>query len=279
MQASLLRNPALTPLTDKQLREYCPAIFTKEPHAKVSSRYGFIPTYEILEAMSDAKFVPVEVRAYARKAKHDRPFTAHMLRFRQAGALDARVVGDVVPQVVLLNSHDRSVRYQLYGGLYRLVCDNGLLVSTDDVVQPYVVRHTKGVVEEVVEEAKRIIKLHAEVFKHVNHMRKLELTERQRTAYAASALALRPERPGLIMPDDLLMPRREQDKGHDLWTTYNVVQENLIKGGVPGMTANGRSIRTAEVRSIKPDMTINAGCWSLAMQAIAKAQASSKRKK
>lgn len=271
MQATLLRNPRLDVLTEKQLKDYCPAIWAKEPRSDVSARYGFIPTYEILEAMHDAKLEPVEVRNYARKNSKDLRFTQHMVRFRQAGKLDARVVGDVVPQVVLLNSHDRSARFQLYGGLFRLVCANGLLVSENDLVAPYVVRHTKSAVEEVVGMAKQIIEHHGKIFQHVKLMRDITLTPRQRTAFAKSALELRPARPGLIAPDALLAPRRKEDEAPTLWNTFNVVQENLTKGGVPGATATGRRVQTGEIRSIEADMKLNAGVWSLAMQAIAKA--------
>lgn len=271
MQASMLLNPQLTPLTYEQLRRYCPAIFSKEPRSDVSARYGFIPTYQVLEAMDRAKFVPVEVRNYARKAKDELRFTQHMIRFREAGKVDARTVGDVVPQVVLLNSHDRTSRFQMYGGLYKLLCANGLLVATDEFVRPYIVRHTKRVVDEVVSVAQRIIGEHAKVFQYVKQMRTIELTPRQRTAFARSALALRPDRPGIIDAADLLHARRKEDEPPTLWNTLNVVQENLIKGGVAGVTATGRRVVTAEIRAIRPDMRINAGVWSLAMQAIAKA--------
>jgi hypothetical protein len=37
----------------------------------------------------------------------------------------------VRPEVVLVNSHDKSSAYQLHCGLFRLVCTNGLVVSDD----------------------------------------------------------------------------------------------------------------------------------------------------
>lgn len=35
----------------------------------------------------------------------------------------------------------------------------------------------------------------------------------------------------------LLAPRRWQDESGDLWTTYQRIQENLIKGGLNGRNA------------------------------------------
>lgn len=273
----VLRNPHLDPLGIEQLRKFSPAIFAKEAHEDVSNRYGFMPTYKVLEHMHKAGFVPVEVSNYHRRSPERFRFTKHMIRFRQAGAIAARTVGDVVPQVVLVNSHDRSSPYQLYGGLYRLICENGMLVAEGAQVQPVKLRHTIALAETVVEVSMRIIKLQKHVFEHVATMRKLVLTDKQQHAFAHAALELRPDGAGIIEPDALLVARRTQDNGADLWHVFNRVQENLMKGGLAGKTKDGRMTRTAPINAINRDIEYNAGLWKLAMDTITKASKSSKR--
>jgi hypothetical protein len=39
----------------------------------------------------------------------------------------------------------------------------------------------------------------------------------------------------------LLTPRRREDYSDDLWTVYQRVQENLMKGGLSGRTAQGKA--------------------------------------
>jgi len=216
-------------------------------------------------------FVPVEVRNSARIDPAALAFTKHMIRFRQQGKVSARTVGDVVPQIVMVNAHDRSGRFELYGGLWRLVCANGMLVSESETVAPIIVRHTSRIVDNVVANSHAIIQQHQQVFKHVDAMRKVKLTPRQQTKFASAALELRPDRPGIIAPQALLATRREADAGSDVWSVFNRVQENLIKGGVEGHTESGRRTVTAQIKSIGPDMRINRGCWELAMQCIANA--------
>lgn len=264
----VLRNARLDPISMEQLRKYSPAIFAKEPHDDVSIRYGFIPTFKVLEHMHKAGFVPVEVRNYHRKDPKDFRFTKHMLRFRQAGKLETRVVGDVVPQVVMLNSHDRSSPYSMFGGLFRLICANGMLVAVGQFVQPIKVRHTLQLAETVVEVSMQLIKQHQQVFKYIDLMRKHKLTDKQQQAFARKALALRPQREGMIDAVNLLAPRREADGGPDLWHVFNRVQENMTKGGIQGVTGNGRHVRTQEIRGINGDITLNAGMWQLAMQVL-----------
>ena len=190
----ILTNPMLAPLSVDQIRKFSPAIYANEPHESVSARYGFMPTYKVLEAMHAAGFVPVEVRNYMRRDPGRFAFTKHMIRFRQAGQLKARTVGDVVPQVVLLNAHDRSSAYELMGGLYRLVCSNGLLVSESSIVQPVKLRHTLQLAETVVETSLRIIQSHKQVFDHVKAMRAVELNPSDARSRTRLDMALRKSR-------------------------------------------------------------------------------------
>ena len=51
----------------------------------------------------------------------------------------------------------------------------------------------------------------------------------------------------------------------DLWTTYQRVQENLIKGGLSGRNAKGRRRTHARaVRGIDGDVKLNRALWVMA---------------
>ncbi|MDA4825138.1 DUF932 domain-containing protein, partial [Enterobacter kobei] len=60
-----------------------------------------------------------------------------------------------------------------------------------------------------------------------------------------------------VTPDQLLQSRRWEDKSPDLWTTFNRIQENVIKGGISGKTAKGARTRTREVTGIDGDIKLN----------------------
>lgn len=268
----VLRNPNLDPLSDRQLRQFAPAIFAKEPHESVSARYGFFPTYSVVEALHKEGFMPVEVRNYRRRDPSRLSHTKHMIRFRKTGAVNKLVVNDVVPQLVMINAHDRSSPYHFFGGLFRLVCSNGLLVSEGGSVMPVKLRHTINLVDQVGDITAKLIAQHKAVFEYVNLMRRLKLTDKQAAAFARGAWALRPERAGVIDTSDLLVPRRSEDKPRDLWHVLNVVQENMLKGGLHGKTASGRTMQTFGINGINGDIDVNAGIWELAMRVINKAQ-------
>lgn len=67
-----------------------------------------------------------------------------------------------------------------------------------------------------------------------------------------------------IAADQLLTPRRYEDRVDDLWSTFNRVQENMTKGGVPGRTRKGRSTRTRSINGIDQNVKINRALWILA---------------
>ena len=68
-----------------------------------------------------------------------------------------------------------------------------------------------------------------------------------------------------LLKDFRESPRREEDSGDDLWSTYNVVQENLVKGGIDCRSANtGRLVRTRRIRSVSADIRLNRALCALA---------------
>lgn len=62
----------------------------------------------------------------------------------------------------------------------------------------------------------------------------------------------------------LLAPRRWQDESDDLWTTYQRIQENLIKGSLNGRSAQGKHARTRAISGIDGDVKLNRALWVMA---------------
>jgi hypothetical protein len=271
-----MMNQQMIPLSDQDLKRQCPSIFAEAPRNDVSSRYGFVSSAKVLTALRENGFVPTHARDYNKRDPSNRGFAKHLVRFRQESAsLKKLVKGDVVPQIIMVNSHDRSSLFQFFGGLFRLVCSNGLMVSESSVVSPIVVRHTTSTVNEVLQACDALIKAQKGVFEHVNEMRGTTLDEKRALRFANEALELRPTRAGAIESSKLLESRRTEDAGMDLWSVYNRVQENLMRGGLAGVTAANRAVVTRGVDSINADLHINTGLWRLAMEAITTARTSS----
>lgn len=273
----VLRNAQLDPISDRQLKEFAPTIFAKGGMPGVSEKYGFVNTKLVIDAMRDNGLEVVEVRQSKRRDVDRMPFTKHMLKFRPAGVIGKIKHGDVVPQIVMLNSHDRSSGFHLYGGLYRLVCDNGMIVSDGAEVEPIKVHHSAKLVENVIERSLELVKCADGVYRLRGDMLKIMLTPKQALTFATNAMTFRPPRAAVMAPETLLIPRRKEDEPLDLWHTFNRVQENMLRGGNETTTAEGRVVMTRGIGRIERDVEVNTKLWSLAVQTIAKAAASAKK--
>jgi hypothetical protein len=252
-------------LSDDQLRRVAPSIFATEAHESRSARFAPVPTVTVLDGLRREGFEPVFA---AQSGTHDdsrRDFTKHMLRLRHRGEGRAMKVGDSVFEIVLVNANDGSAAYQMLPGVFRLVCLNGLMVGNayDEVK----VRHSGNAVHDVIEGAFRVLSEAPRVAGQVEAFRGITLNRDEREAFAEAAHALRFEGETPIRAAQLLQPRRRDDVGADLWTTFNVAQENIIRGGLSAMGRNaaGQRRRTTsrEVQGIDQNRALNRALWTL----------------
>ena len=95
------------------------------------------------------------------------------------------------------------------------------------------------------------------------------MTPAERGIYAQAAPSLVYDAPenAPVLPEQLLSERRYDDKGNNLWTTFNVVQENIMRGGLKGITrgGNGRIKRTTTrpVKALDRNIKLNQALWFL----------------
>lgn len=247
------------PLTRDELAHYVPSVFSEEKHESRSERYTWIPTITVLENLQSEGFQPFFACQTRVRDPSKREHTKHMLRLRRAG----QITGKQVPEIILLNSHDGSSSYQMLPGLFRSVCQNGLICgeSFGEVRVP----HKGNVVEKVIEGAYEVLGIFDRVEEKRDAMQSLILPPPAQQAMAKAALTYRfGEGHQPVTEAQILSPRRWQDESNDLWTTYQRIQENLIKGGLLGRTTKGKRAHTRAVKGIDGDVKLNRALWVMA---------------
>lgn len=256
-------------MSNDQIMAIAPSVFAESPHESRGDRYSFIPTSAVLEGMRAQGFLPVFAAQSNSRVEGKREFTRHMLRFRIPGH-KALEVGDAVPEIVLLNSHDGSSSYQINAGLYRLICSNGMMVSGGHF-EEIRVRHTNQIVDEVIQGSFNITGDLPMIADSVKEMSNMKLSKSAQIQFAKSAGTLRwgSEEKIPMSPESLLLPRRSADEGDALWHVFNRVQENLVKGGIRARTSNGRRTSTRGIGSVNADVRINRDLWALAANIVA----------
>jgi hypothetical protein len=249
-------------LSEDTLRARVPAIFATAAHERTSASYTFISTRTVLDALASAGFFSVEARqaARARSPVHAR----HLIRLRRH--TETVRIREAIPELLLGNSHDTSAAYTLRAGLFRVVCTNGLVCSMG-VFPVWRVTHRGDVLRDIVCAAIRISERFEALAVAVERMERTTLDAGQRLEFARDALALRypKDAPGAIEPAQLLVPRRSEDTGNDLWHVFNTVQSAVIRGGLSRRSTSNRLTRTRAVNAIREDLRLNSRLWELAM--------------
>lgn len=257
------------PLSEDQMRASAPSIFAEGKHVSRSERYTYIPTIEVLRGLRKEGFEPFMVAQGQSRTEGRAEYTKHMIRMRHAGQAQSRPEAN---EIILINSHDGASSYQMLAGVFRFVCCNGLVVG--DVVEDIRIPHKGNIQGEVIEGAFRVLDEFEVVSEHTEAMKALQLAPAEEMAFATAALALRfgeqtivqtgGHQPAPVTARQLIDARRSDDVGNSLWNTLQRVQENVIRGGLAGRSAQGRKLQTRPVASIDRGVSLNRALWTLA---------------
>lgn len=263
--ASRLRNATGTradrPLSDEEIRAVAPSIFAEAAHESRSSRYTYIPTIDVLNGLRREGFQPFMACQARVRDNGKREHTKHMIRLRHAD----QIAGREANEIILLNSHDGTSSYQMLAGMFRFVCQNGMVCgeTTNDIR----VRHNGDVVGEVIEGAFKVLDSFETIGEQREAMQALTVNPGEQAAFARAALMLKYDEDAGAAPvteTQVLAPRRFEDRRDDMWTTFNRVQENLLKGGLRGRNRAGRTTTTRPVNGIDQNVKLNRALWVLA---------------
>jgi len=255
-------------LQDQDLRMNAPSVFANQAWAENSQSYRFLPTITVVNALRDSGYNLVKATQSACRIDGKGEFTKHMLRLRHSSHMNPLNIGDEVPEIVLVNSHDRTSAFKLMLGIFRLVCSNGMVVASQRI-ESLSVRHmgSDNLLNEIIDVTAEIINEAPKAIEQINRFKNIPLTPDEQLAFASGARELLPTSIN-IQPSRLLTVRRYDDRensdgSRDVWKTSNIIQENMIRGGIRGVNANNRLMRTRAVKSVQGDININKALWKL----------------
>ena len=253
-------------LTKAEIKERAASVFTTQGAESTSDKYTHIPTDRIIDDMQLLGWGVVDAKQV--KARKGIGYQKHLLVFRNNDVVINGEDGDTVfPQILLTNSHDGKNAFTFTAGLFRMVCENGLVVSTKEF-ENVKIRHMGYDFETLQETIKMMVEKLPLTVEAMNTLRQTELSQEQALAFAKEALEVRfgaDTNNIQINLQDLITPTRYEDKGNDLWSVFNVVQEKLIDGGF--QYAYGSKLRKARrIKNFKQDLELNAKLFDLALQ-------------
>lgn len=249
-------------LTIDELQRDVPAAFALEPADHVSDRYSFISTERVIDQLAERDWFPI--RASQSRKTQDQRHTTHQVTFRK---LNTEIqLGGVCPEIHLFNNHAALKRAIMRAGFYKWACSNGLVVAvpgTVDVRFSYI--HIDNAAFNFDQSFEAALIQIGTAADQIEDWMQVPLNFVEQNEFAAKAVLLRnhddPVWSKHFDAHEFLNRRRPEDRGADLWTVFNVVQENIMKGGVQGAVRTTKPItQVAEVQRI------NEGLWQLATE-------------
>lgn len=254
-------------LTESQIKERASSVFTASPASNVSKHYTHIPTSIVIDDMDKLGWGVVDVQQV--KARTGVGFQKHLLVFRNPDVVINGDDGDTVfPQILLTNSHDGKNAFTFTAGLFRLVCANGLVISTQEF-ENVKMRHMGYTFEDLQVKIKEMVNQLPLTVESMNKMKSTEIKEKEALKFAKKALTTRFTKAQIkvfkINLKDLITPVRDEDKGTDVWSLFNIVQEKIITGDFT-YKMGGTERKAREIKNFNQDLKVNKELFEMAAE-------------
>jgi hypothetical protein len=230
--------------------------------------YSFIPTSRVLEILAGHGWHPVKAQEMRVRKPENHGYQRHLVRLgNEQFGRELPGVGEVLPEIALINSHGGTSSFQLYVALLEKVCGNGLLVERE-TASHFRIEHTGYTDGKVAATIAGVMRSFPEVLSRREEMKAIAMPPDARIAFAREAAGLRfGDRAEAAAASDLLRARHPGQAEPTLWNTFNVVQENAIRGGVRSRGRNGRTLRSRPIRGVGESTRLNRALWLLAERA------------
>jgi len=252
------------------IKNAAPSVFTLTPSNEVSDKYTHIPTEKVIDDMESLGWGVVDVKEVKARKKSTKGFQKHLLIFRNNDIVINGEDGDTVyPQILLTNSHDGKNAFTFTAGLFRMICENGLVIADTEFADVkmrhmgYTFEELQGMIKEMVEKLPLTVQ-------SMNQMKEVELEEKTIIELAKDLLDIRIKDTNNSYKneaiDEVLTTQRKEDEGNGLWEVFNTIQENIINGNFHYNTEGGKERQARIIKNFKQDLDLNRKMFAKALE-------------
>ena len=249
-------------MTLEQLKSTAPSIFSTSASPKMSDKYVFVPTEDILENFQREGWEIASAKQTGRGT-----YGVHEIRLRNG---ELPKVGDTLVEAIIRNSHNGMTTLGVSAGLHRLVCSNGLTVPTA-LAESFNVRHQRFDLNDVKRLTESFASKLPKIEGSVNRMMEREMTTDEKIDFVRKSAEIRFSKEKVLSDMEivgLLTPNRMEDEGDNLWKVFNVVQEKFVRGGMEYSSPKGRKTKLRSLQNIMAVNQVNTKLWELAEEMI-----------
>ena len=257
-------------MSQEAINNAAPSVFTSIPSSEVSDKYTHIPTEKVINDMESLGWGVVEAKEVKARKSTTKGFQKHLLVFRNDDIVINGKDGDTVfPQILLTNSHDGKNAFTFTAGLFRMICENGLVIA-DEEFEDVKMRHMGYTFEDLQGMIKEMVEKLPLTVESMNKMKDVDLEGEQVLELAKSLLDIRVDGTDNSFNneaiEEVLETQRKEDVGSGLWEVFNRVQENIINGNFHYQTKGGKIRQARIIKNFKQDLDLNRKMFSKALE-------------
>jgi len=270
-------------LSLEEIKEIAPSVFTTNGSKDTSDKYTHIPTDRVIRDLELLGWKVADVKEVSARKDTTIGYQKHLVVFRNDDVVITGEDGDTVyPQILLTNSHDGKNAFKFQAGLFRMICENGLVIA-DESFEDYSIRHMGYDFEALQSLIKEMVANLDVTVESMNKMKQIELDEKQQIELAKKLLEVRLEGTGNTydknQPEMINWSQRKEDNGVDLWSVFNRQQENIMEGNFKyfneekygkyeNVNIEFASRNARPIKNFKQDMDVNKKMFAVALELV-----------
>tara|TARA_R110002051_G_C8739753_1_gene498901 strand:+ start:1117 stop:1950 length:834 start_codon:yes stop_codon:yes gene_type:complete len=251
-------------------------VLAAEPSSHVSEDYKFLSTIDTVNRLNDEGWRTMSVQHVNKRDKTKLATAKHRVILAPPGDFSENIVGGTTPRLIIQNSHDGTSALRFMLGLFRMICSNGMIVSTSmlEAMRMIHKQSHRGSMDELLN---RFGESWERTSSTIEKWKNITLNGVEAKDFALKAFQLR--HPSIDKDsigtnhEQLLLASRTEDESPTLWHRFNTVQERLTLGGysiagpVPDGALRNRRQGARALRGAAADTRMNRGLWDIALQA------------
>lgn len=230
------------------MNELINPVFQTSKKPNLSDVYKFIDSGKLISNLEE-RGLSLSNIAFNKKAKNQ-GFQRHKLIFNSP---NLKINDENNFQLLVINSHDSSESLKISLGIFRLVCSNGLILGKS--VFNYRIKHVGDVQDKINQSVDDLWRRLPELKLLINEMSTIEAKTEHKDFLINQVKTLRGLNETDVIPN-FFQPKRFGDAKNDLYTVFNIAQENLIRG-FKYLDENNNNCYSRKITSVKTDYHFN----------------------
>jgi hypothetical protein len=228
-----------------------------------SNKFGFISSSNLVQTLEGKGLKLADVvESKIRKDKEKRlGYQKHVMRFN-TGVSNTH--GNL--QLLAINSHEGSSSLTFRLGFFRLVCSNGLIVGSDLIPQVKV-RHTANGLLKLDNAIEEVMEYQTAAVSAMTRMMETKVNAETFEILGKEILKLRlgDKFSDKLVP--LFEAKRWEDDKEDLFSVFNVMQENVIRTGFYALNKETNvATKIRAIRGVESNVVLNNALFNAAMK-------------